>query len=160
MVAASKLPLVDSSIVRALAEAKSLRKATILGQPGGWAVAVADGTDERIVAAQKTRAMRLWRHLDSAAAYVRGELGLAQFSVDAANHEPETGRRSRPDTAERQRRAHAAREHDAWFRAEVEKALGEADGADAGWVSHDDVKEAWHRQRAALATRSDTDPRR
>ena len=39
-----------------------------------------------------------------------------------------------------QRRAHEVAAHDAWFRAEVEQALSEANGPAARWIPQEDVK--------------------
>jgi hypothetical protein len=78
-------------------------------------------------------------------------LGAHKVEVDTAHWTPDAetnGGRSRPDTAERQRRAHAAAEHDAWFRAEVEQGLAEADSGDAAWVSNDAVMAESRRLRA------------
>lgn len=38
--------------------------------------------------------------------------------------------------------------HDAWFRAEVEQALREADAPDAEWVSHEEVRRESEERRA------------
>lgn len=131
--------IIDGRAVKSLVEARALRGAIILGQPGGWAVVVRYGAMERAIAAQRARRARLWRNLNTAASYVRKELGLPRFEVDAIEHEPDAIERRRPDTAERQRRARAAVEHDAWFRREVEKTLQKADSADADWISHETV---------------------
>lgn len=120
--------MIDSRAVRNLVEAQAIRSATVLGQPGGWAVLVRYGALERAVASTR-RQLRTWRHLNSAAAFVQGELGLARFEVDASGHEEAIGHR-RPDQAERLRRQREAAEHDAWFRAEVQAGLAEADRGD------------------------------
>lgn len=117
--------MIDSRAVRNLVEAQAIRSATVLGQPGGWAVLVRYGALERAVASTR-RQLRTWRHLNSAAAFVQGELGLARFEVDASGHEEAVGHR-RPDQAERLRRQREAVDHDAWFRAEVQAGLAEAD---------------------------------
>jgi len=70
--------------------------------------------------------VRTWRHLDSVAAFVRQDLALARFEVDASSHDSQASGHTRPDQAERMRRQHEAAEHDAWFRAEVEAGLAEA----------------------------------
>jgi len=57
--------------------------------------------------------------------------------------------RKRPDTSERQRRAHQAAAHDAWFRQQVTLALEEADDPQAEWVSQEEVKRQSALQRAA-----------
>lgn len=40
------------------------------------------------------------------------------------------------------------REHDKWFRAEVEQALREADDPSVEWIGHEAVTEKWRRLRA------------
>lgn len=77
-------------------------------------------------------------------------LGALRIEVDTAAWAPNSAGGAaprRPDTAERQRRAHAAAMHDAWFRAEVEKALAEADSPDAEWVANEAVVEESRRLR-------------
>jgi hypothetical protein len=70
------------------------------------------------------------------------EIGARTFEVNTSEWSPkqaaQEGRR-RPDTAERQRRAHEAAAHDAWFRAEVRQALREAADPDTVWVTNDEV---------------------
>jgi predicted transcriptional regulator len=51
----------------------------------------------------------------------------------------------------RQRRE--AREHDAWFRAEVEQALREADDPTVRRVPHGEIRSSWRQQRAELLER-------
>ena len=136
----SRLPdTIDGRAVQSLVEAQAIRGAVVLGQPGGWNVLVRYGTLERAVAAQRARKPRLWRNLATAAAFVREELGIARFEVDALNHEPDAAARKRPDQSERMKQKHEAGEHDAWFRGEVEKSLARADSGEAQWFSHETV---------------------
>lgn len=51
-------------------------------------------------------------------------------------------------------RRQAAREHDAWFRAEVEQGMREADDPGVKRLPHDEVASGWRRQRAELAKRA------
>jgi len=70
-------------------------------------------------------------------------IGARKVRVDTTDWTPDaagSGAPRRPDTAERQRRAHQAAAHDAWFRTEVEQALLEADAPGAEWVSNEEVK--------------------
>ena len=121
--------IINGRAVKDLVEAKEIRSALVLGQPGGFAVVVRYGSQERAVAAQRSRRVRLWRNLNTAAAYIRDELGMQRFEIDMAEHDPAALDRARPDTAERQRQLREAAEHDAWFRAQVQEALdGIADG--------------------------------
>ena len=45
-------------------------------------------------------------------------------------------------------------EHDGWFRREVERGLTEADDPATTWVTHDDVRSSWQRQRETFEHRS------
>lgn len=133
-----QLDTIDGKTVKNLATAHALNGAVVFGQPGGFAVLVKFGTNERAVAAQRSRRMRIWRNLNTAAAYVSDELGLARFEIDMTEHDPDAVERKRPDTAERQRQLHEAGEHDAWFRGQVQKALdGIEDGSNRA-ISEDE----------------------
>lgn len=142
------LETIDGKAVKNLAGAHALNGAVVFGQPGGFAVLVRYGVNERAVAAQRSRRMRIWRNLNTAATYVREELGLARFEIDMTDHDPAAVERKRPDTAERQRQIHEAAEHDAWFRGEVQKALdGIKDGSNAAipddeWAARAKAKRA------------------
>ena len=147
------LETIDGKAVKNLAGAHALNGAVVLGQPGGYAVLVKYGVNERAVAAQRSRRMRIWRNLNTAAAYVRDELGLARFEIDMTEHDPAAVERKRPDTAERQRQIHEAAEHDAWFRGEVQKALdGIKDGSNAA-IPDDEWAERAKAKRADLQRR-------
>lgn len=52
------------------------------------------------------------------------------------------------------RRQDEAREHDAWFRAQVEQAMREADDPAIERLPHENVGTAWRRQRAELVRRA------
>lgn len=56
--------------------------------------------------------------------------------------------------AERLRHAHQAAAYDKWFRAEVEQGLKEADDPNTQWVSNEDAKKSWAKQRAELVKRA------
>ncbi len=70
------------------------------------------------------------------------QIGARKVEVDTSawspDQPPDTARR--PDTAERQKRAHEAADYDAWFRAEVQKALREADDPNTVWIDNDEVE--------------------
>ncbi|QCL92705.1 MULTISPECIES: hypothetical protein [Agrobacterium tumefaciens complex] len=144
---------IDGKAVKNLAGAHALNGAVVFGQPGGFAVLVKYGANERAVAAQRSKRMRIWRNLNTAAAYVRDELGLARFEIDMTDHDPAALERRRPDTAERQRQLHEAAEHDAWFRGEVQKALdGISDGSNHA-ISEEDWEIRSKARRAELERR-------
>jgi len=140
----------DGKTVKNLALAHDLHGVTVLGQPGGFAVVVKYGTSERAVAAQRSGNMRIWRNLNTAAAYVRKELGLARFEIDMTGHDPVAVARKRPDTAKRQRQLYAAGEHDAWFRSQVQRAMdGIKDGSNRT-IPEDEWAEKSRLKRAEL----------
>ncbi|QGM48325.1 hypothetical protein [Methylocystis heyeri] len=146
--------IIDGKAVQSLVEAHAIRGATVLGQKGGWAVLVRYGVLERAVAAQRARKPRLWRNLATAAAFVRDELGLARFEVDAQAHEPDPGARRRPDQAARLRQQREAAEHDRWFRAEVQKTLDRIDAGEIGVIDEDAWAQRSAAKRAELARRA------
>lgn len=51
-------------------------------------------------------------------------------------------------------RWHTSQEHDAWFRTEVGKALGEAADPAFARIPHDQVVSSWRQQRAELERRA------
>ena len=51
-------------------------------------------------------------------------------------------------------RRQEARAHDAWFRGEVERAMGEADDGAVRRIPHGDVESSWRQQRAELVKRA------
>jgi len=85
------------------------------------------------------------------------EMGARKLEVDTSEWSPaqaDLESRKRPDTAERQRRAHAAAAHDAWFRQQVEQVVAEADSPGAEWYSQEDVKRQSAIRREAWAGKS------
>jgi hypothetical protein len=126
--------IIDGKAVRSLVEAHALRGATILGRPGGWAVVVRYGSMERAVAAQRSRQMRLWRNLNTAAGYVRVELGMSRFEVVTDGHEPDAIERRRPDASARLKRALS---YDEWAKKDLELALRQADDPATEWIDND-----------------------
>ena len=135
--------IIDGKAVQNLKEAQAIRSATVLGRPGGWAVLVRYGSLERAVAAQRAYSPRLWRTLPAAAAFVKKQLGLVRFEVDAGGYEPDPTSPC-PDQAATMKRPHQAAAYDAWFREQVH--IGR-DAANAGdLISSEDMEaeaETW-----------------
>jgi hypothetical protein len=78
---------VKHAVAKALVAAGSVRGATVIGQPGGWAIVLRVGIGERVLAA-KRGGVRMFATLDAAARLLR-ELGIVRFEVDATHHAPE-----------------------------------------------------------------------
>src|SRR5438445_11212164 len=81
-----------------------------------------------------------------------------QFMAEAeAAHRPASQlvRELMRDYIDRQR---AARAHDAWFRAEVEQGMREADDPNVKRISHEEVAAKWQGQRGELVKRAGQKP--
>jgi len=143
---------IDITTARRMAEVGAIRGAAIIGQPGGWSVMLKTGAIEKPLGAVKTDRPRMWRSVDTLLAYLRKDLKIVRIDgIDASRHsEPEAGRRGRPDQAARMRHAHEAAAHDAWFRAEVEAGLEDADDPNTPWIPHEEVMAKWTKRRAKL----------
>ena len=146
--------MIDHTTLTRLVEAGAIHATVVVGQPDGWNVSVKYGTTERLLGAQRSRQVRLFRKLETVVAYLKA-IGISHFEVDTANYEPDTSNhRSRPDRAEALRHAHEAAAHDQWFRAQVEAALKEADSPDAMLYTHEEVHTYFAQKRAELLARA------
>ena len=74
---------VQIATARALVAAGAVRAASLIGQPGGWAIVLRVGVSEQFIES-KRGGVRLLRSLD-AAARVLDELGVRRIEVDASN---------------------------------------------------------------------------
>lgn len=130
---------IDHVTLQHLVEAGAVRGADVIGQPGGWGVVIKYGMTERALAVRRG-AVRVFRHLETLVTYLK-DLGISQFNVNAANYDPATSAKTtRPDAAERMKRAHEAAEHDKWFREQVEEGIRLANDPKTVLVSNDEVK--------------------
>ena len=128
---------VDHHTLIRLVEAGAVRGAHVVGQKGGWAVLVRYGMQERPLAAQRSRNVRLFRRFETMVSYLKG-LGIARFDVDAAEYDPDPLQSTRrPDRAEALRRAHAAAAYDAWFREQVQASLDDPRPSVPGDIARD-----------------------
>lgn len=119
---------IDTASARHMAETNAIRGASIIGRSGGWMVKLKVGDQEKPLGTQRSDKPRTWATLDAAVEYLRRELGLVRFDLlDASNYsKATTSRPRRQDAAERMKRAHEAAAHDAWFRDQVQAALGDS----------------------------------
>jgi hypothetical protein len=142
---------IDHSTLIRLVQDKALRSAHVIGHPGGWGVEVRVGRATRPLAATRSGEVRVFKRLETLVGYLKG-IGISSFDVDAAEFNTVGVKTSRrPDASAALKHAHRAAAHDKWFRAEVTKAIEEADDPATPWVSHDDVKTAWAAKRARLS---------
>lgn len=79
-------------------------------------------------------------------------IGAHKVEIDTSAWSPAQAgaeSRKRPDTAERQRRAHQAAAHNAWFCEQVALAVAEADNPQSEWLSQEQMKGMSALRRAA-----------
>ncbi len=128
-----------------------LRSVGVMASGGLFFVTGLPRSGERVtLATTRGKLARGFRDAGKAIAVLH-DIGARKVEVDTSEWLPEQAAaagRHRPDTAERQRRAHQAAGHDAWFRAEVEGALREADDPAAEWLSNEQVKQHSAERRA------------
>ncbi|EBQ8602457.1 hypothetical protein I6P91_004610 [Salmonella enterica] len=114
---------IDHTTLHRLVEAGAVRAAHVVGTSGGWALTVKFGLNERPLAAQRSRQIRLFKKLETLVSYLK-DVGISQFDVDASNYSPESQNRStRPDRSVALKRAHEAVAYDAWFREQVQASI-------------------------------------
>lgn len=133
---------IDTATARRMAEAGTIRSVAIIGQPGGWSVMLKAGVLEKPLGGTKSDQPRIWRSLDTLTAYLKKDLRVVRIdSIDTTHHtDAGTNRSSRPDAAARMKRAHEAAAYDAWFRAEVEAGIKEANNPNTEWVSNEEAE--------------------
>ena len=142
---------IDHTTLARLAEAGALRGVRAVGQAGGWALMVSYGVGERALAAQRSGRARVFKRMETLVSYLKG-VGVSSFEVETAGYSAETsGTNARPDRAAALRNAHQALAHDAWFKAQVQLALSEADEPETNWTSNEAAKAAWAKKRGELA---------
>ncbi|MBY0577468.1 MAG: hypothetical protein K2P57_00310 [Burkholderiales bacterium] len=144
---------IDHTTLARLVEAGAVRAAHVTGQIGGWGVTIQYGTNERPLAASRSRQVRIFKKLETVASYLKN-IGIKNFDVDVENFDSTTIKTySRPDRAEAMKHAHEAADHDKWFRRQVKDGLAEADDPLTEWVPHEVAKQDMAQQRAALRAR-------
>lgn len=140
--------IVKLSTLRDLVEAKSVRAASIVGEKGGWAVAVRFGQAERVLAG-KNGERRLFTKLDTAARQLI-DLGLVSFEVHGADYEMAPARTPRPDRAAAMKAANA---YGAWLKGEVQGTVEALARGEMALISEAEMEKRWATKRAALERR-------
>lgn len=134
---------IDHPTLVKLAEAGVVRSAHVVGRDGGWGILVRYGLTERILAAQRSQQVRIFRKLETLVEYLKG-VGIPRFDVDAEHYDPRSATATkRPDRAAAMKDAHAAAAYTRWLKAEVQQAIDDPSPA----VPHD---EAMRQIRAAI----------
>ena len=137
------LETIDHATMTKLAEAGVVRSARVVGQDGGWRILVKYDMTERVLAAQRSRQVRVFRKLETLVEYLKG-VGIPLFDVDAVNYDPRvTTAAKRPDRAAATKDEQAAAAYTKWIKAEVQEAIDDTSPT----VPHD---EAMRQVRAAI----------
>ena len=76
------VPLLPKPLVQLVA-AGAVRVVVAVGQPGGWMLLVRYGLAERVLAAQRSKQVRVFRKLDTLVLYLQ-QIGVSRFEVDAS----------------------------------------------------------------------------
>ncbi|MFZ6713017.1 hypothetical protein [Undibacterium sp. TC9W] len=134
---------IDHPTLTKLTAAGVVRSAHVIGQAGGWGVMVKYGMAERVLAAQRSQQVRVFKKLETLVEYLKG-VGIARFDVDSVNYSADSlTSTKRPDRAEAMKQAHEAAAYTRWLKAEVQEALDDTSPT----VAHD---EAMRQVRAAI----------
>lgn len=116
---------IDHITLEKLVEAGAVRGACVVGHAGGWGVVIQYGMTERVLAARRG-AVRVFRKFETLVGYLK-DLGISQFSVNAADFDVATLKTSRvrPDASERMKKAFEAKEHSDWVQEKVAASLAD-----------------------------------
>lgn len=147
---------IDTAMAKRMVEAAAIRGASIIGQPGGWAVMLKLGMHERPLGVQRGNKPRMWRSLDTCMAYLKDELHIARIDTLDATHHTDAAVEgvSRPDSAKRMREVFEASAYTQWLTEKVNRArAGVADGTNAAIdpAEWERIRADKLHQRAALA---------
>lgn len=127
---------IDHTTLSRLVEAGAVRSAHVIGQAGGWGILVKYGMTERVLAAQRSHQVRIWRKFDTLIGYLKG-MGIARFDVDASNYDADSLKttRTRPDQAAAMKKAHEAAAHSKWLKEQIQAAIDDPRPS----IEHDQV---------------------
>jgi hypothetical protein len=104
---------IRETTLRELAEAKSIRSISAVGQHGGFAVSVRYGTVQRSLSSARGD-IRLFPNLTTLATFLQ-KFGITRFEVDTSRFEPGRIRPARPDRAEALRHTRTKRQQASLF---------------------------------------------
>jgi len=142
--------------LRAAHGAGGVADVVLRAEGGAFVVAIRtlSGGDGLLVKT-RDRAPRSFADPRKAIALLHG-LGIVTARLDTAHWTPDapTIRKARPDRSAAFKRAQESAAHDAWFRAEVEQALREAEDPDTVFIPHEEVTARWVTKRAELLRRA------
>ncbi len=112
---------ISQTTLKTLVEANAVRSASVIGEANGFYIAVKYGETEKMLTA-RTGKVRFFRSMDTVVDYLRQTIGIARFSVDMKNYDPEKMKeagRKRPDRKEAMKKVNQAVERDKWFQEQI-----------------------------------------
>ncbi|GAW86423.1 conserved hypothetical protein [Bathymodiolus platifrons methanotrophic gill symbiont] len=132
---------VDHNTLKHLVEAGAVKSATVVGQGASWSLIAQVGNNDKTLLS-KSRKVREFKRFETIVKYLR-DLGIVHFNTDTEKFDPtqKTMGVKRPDKSTVLKQAHAAAEHDKWFREQVQIGLEQAKSPAAVWVSQDVMEE-------------------
>jgi hypothetical protein len=126
---------IDHATLCKLAEAGVVRKAHVVGQPGGWEIMIKLGRKECALAAQRSAEVRRFRKFETLVEYLKG-LGIPSFDVDAVHFEARVSEeRKRPDRASALKEAHESAAYSKWLKSETQASIDDPRPS----IAHDQV---------------------
>ena len=78
---------VSEATLRELLASGAVRGVIVVGESSGWAVQVEIGTRRRVLKSARAP-VRWWKSMDRLTRWLREELGVVEWSVDARHYHP------------------------------------------------------------------------
>lgn len=79
---------IDHPTLIRLVEAKAINEVRVMGNKQGWILIVKYGLIERLLAAQRSKQVRIFKRMDTLVTYLR-DIGINEFYVASINHNME-----------------------------------------------------------------------
>jgi hypothetical protein len=152
----ARLQLMTLDQLRATQMAGGVAEVVLRAEGGAFFVSVTTlSGGDGVLVKTRDRTPRGFTDPRKALALLHG-LGITTARLDTGSWTPDapTVGKPRPDRSEALKRAQDAAAHDAWFRAEVEQALREADDPNTVFIPHEEVMARWEIKRAELLKRA------
>lgn len=145
---------IDHNTLKHLVDAGAVKSATVIGLGSSWSLIAQIGSKDKTLLS-KSKKVREFKKFETIVKYLRG-IGIVRFNTDAEKFDPtqKTMSVKRPDKAEALKAAHAAVEHDKWFREQVQAAVDHANSSEAVWHSHEDVERRINIKMAELKAKA------
>lgn len=78
---------INEATLRELLDSGAVRGIVIIGEGDSWAVEAEIGTQRRVLRSDRSP-VRVWKSMDRLARWLREDLGIAEWRVDATRYTP------------------------------------------------------------------------